>query len=134
MPFIDPQNAPVSGPVGQLPQKAAEGPPDDAGPEFWGDVMPAAFRTENTVGSALAMGDDVPLMYRRDAVDVGFVSSHWTEVRQGKDGSPILVVRDPSVVTSDGKQNVMILELKKNAVDGLLQPQNGGADEKRLLT
>ena len=68
MPFVDPQAKPVPGPIGRLPDPAPQGP----APSFWSETVPAAWRTENTIGSAMAMGADVPLMYRRDAINPDF--------------------------------------------------------------
>ncbi len=55
MPFLDSKKGtPVLGPVGQLPEPAPvyNGP----APSFFHKTIPAAFRTENSVGSLLSMG------------------------------------------------------------------------------
>lgn len=54
-------------------------------------------------------------------------------MRDNGKGDPILVVRDPSVVTSDGKQNVMILELKETDTAGFYSPKTAAPMDNRYL-
>lgn len=70
MPLIADDTPFSAGPVGTLPESEPHFPAP--APSFWSQTVPAAFRMENTVGSAVARTPGAPGALDRSAINPGF--------------------------------------------------------------